>query len=858
MMVRNGLMTSDQALRQTENINFSGLKVTKQELQQAIIDAADANLRKKTADLIDKSLADGQLAPALRKDNRKKPGRKERGGAGARAEFAEDAGAKIATIRDQFADMPTAVEKANKAMRQLDDIASDIERRKLVNGPQLTAEIATVRKAIEDSLNKPFNDYLAKQRESAEFDKLLLQGREDEALALKDALAIQKQQGPLTQQQLDTILATVQGERQRSMVLRDQRALIQENLNAVHDLRSALEDSFAGLALGKGLNVGNVIKQIGDSYAKLAGKAITTALFGDALRVLEDKANGVSPVKVAGERMATELDKAGQAATGLADALVRAGGKIAPQAPASGAPGGAGGAAAQEADQGDIVVEARLPTSMIDKMVGALQQSGEQLRYSVSALLDPILAELDSIFGSRFFSQLSGALSGAMYGYATGGVPGGILGGLKEIKGLPDSLQKGLGKALGGAQTGTIVSGIANAVGIKLNKTGSQVGGAIGSFIPIPGGKIIGSVIGGLIGNLFGKTKTGAVSLGMVNGRAGVTGTGGNDAQLKSQLTGAAGSINGALMQIAQALGGDLGNYAVAIGKRKDEFRVSASGSVGNTTAKKTGSDIIYKGKDEAEAIQAALRNAIADGAVKGLSAAVQQALRSSSDIDAAIKEALKVQEVEVLIGGIGAQIEKQIKDFERQAAERVRIAQQYGFDLVKLEERNAKDRLKLTEKLLADQIGSLQTLIDEMTSGSLFEGSAVDRRGALLAQIGTAKAAADAGEDGAAEKLAKLLEDLNTVSREAFGTTGGFASDRTAILDAARDSIARANQRIADAQRASDPALATTNAALDENNSQNAQMLAAMAEMNQRLMALGASGGGLGISDLADYARLV
>lgn len=779
-----------------------------------------------------------------RKRNKDKPDRVKRGPAdqtARRAEAAEDTSAKIANIRDQFSDLPSAVEKANKAMRQLDDIASDIERRKLVDGEKIRTEIATAKKAIEDSLNKPFNDFMEKQRESAEIDKLLLQGREDEAAALQEILRLQQAQGPLTEKQVKDVLATVQAERQRAMVLRDQRALIQENLNAVYDLRSALEDSFAGLASGKGLNLGNVIKQIGDSYAKIAGKRIVEALFGDALRMLEDKANGVSPVRAAGERMAVELKKGETAVRDFAQVVAQATAAISGTAAAPGATPGTEG----EAGDPEIVVEGRRQSNLLEKMLVELQQAGETVRDSTRLLLDPLAELFDRTFGTQFFSALSQAVSGAMYGYATGGVPGGILGGLKEIKGLPESLTKGLGKALGGAQTGTIVSGVANAIGIKLNKTGSQIGGAIGSFIPIPGGQIIGSVIGGLIGNLFGKTKTGGVSLGLVNGKTGITGTGGNNAQLKSQLTGSAGSINGALQQISQALGGDLGNYSVAIGKRKDEFRVSASGSVSNTTAKKTGADIVYKGKDEAAAIQAALQNAIADGAVQGLSAAVQRALKSSSDIDAAIKEALKVQEVELLIGGLGAQIEKQMKDFERQAAERVRIARQYGFDLVKLEERNAKDRLKLTEKLVEQQVGSLQNLIDELTSGSLFEGSAVDRRKALLSQISTAKAAADAGEEGAADKLAKLLEDLNAVSKEAFGTTGGFASDRTTILDAARDTIAKANQRITDAQKASDPALAETNAALDENNGQNAQIIAILQSVQAQLGAFTDVSGG-------------
>ncbi|MFZ5744818.1 MAG: phage tail length tape measure family protein [Pseudomonadota bacterium] len=803
---------------------------------QATFDAGEI----KRLTLEEQSLRTGQLASELRTGGRVRPRSRPRSTGGASlAAFGDSAESRIARIKNEWAGLPTIVEKSNDAFLQLDKLTAEIARKgaKLVDGPQLIAQIEDVRKTIYEGLNKPYNDFMEKQRESAEIDKLLLQGRVDEAAALRVILGLKGQQKPLDEQQLKAILATVQGARQLSMVLRDQQAIIQENLNAVFGLRGALEDAFAGLAAGKGLNPGNVIKQIGDSYAKIAGRRITEALFGDALRMLEDKANGVSPVKVAGERLATELDKTGKAAESLTNAFLRAGGKIAPDAT-----GGSGtseapvpGAAKVQTD-GTLEVSAGKTENLLEKMLTELQQAGEIVRDSTRLLLDPLAELFNKTFGTQFFTGISQAVSGAMYGYATGGVPGGILGGLKELKGLPESLTKGLGKALGGAQTGTIVAGVANAVGIKLSKTGSQIGGAIGSFLPIPGGQIIGSIVGGLIGKLFGKTKTGGVSLGLVNGKAGVTGTGGNSASLKSQLTGSAGSINSAIGQIAQALGGDLGNFSVAIGKRKDEFRVSASGSVANTTAKKTGADIIYKGKDEAEAIQAALRNAIADGAVTGLSAAVQQALKSSPDIDAAIKEALKVQDVELLVGGIGAQIEKQLKDFEKQAAERLRIARQYGFDVVKLEERNAKDRIKLTDKLLDQQVGSLQALLDELSSGSLFEGSSVDRRNALLAQISTAKAAADAGEEGAADKLAKLLEDLNAVSKEAFGTTGGFAADRSTIQDVARDTIAKANQRIAEAQKVSDPALAETNAALDENNGQNAQIIAILQAFQAQL----------------------
>jgi len=92
-----------------------------------------------------------------------------------------------------------------------------------------------------------------------------------------------------------------------------------------------------------------------------------------------------------------------------------------------------------------------------------------------------------------------------------------------------------------------------------------------------------------------------------------------------------------------------------------------------------------------------------------------------------------------------------------------------------------------------------------------------VDQRAALKVKIDKARADANAGVEGAADTLNQLLQQLNTVSKDAFGTTGGFATDRQQILDIARDTIAKANQRVAEAQKVSDPALSETNAQLNE-----------------------------------------
>lgn len=383
---------------------------------------------------------------------------------------------------------------------------------------------------------------------------------------------------------------------------------------------------------------------------------------------------------------------------------------------------------------------------------------------------------------------------------------------MDKIFGVSGSFTATVGKAFGGAATGAAVNGVMGALGIKGSGTGAQIGGAIGSLTGIPGGDIIGSIAGSLIGGLFKKKPYGTANVTSVDGEASVTG---NKGSARNVASGLAGGVQQGVQQIADMLGGDVGNFNVSIGTYKGKYRVDTGGRTGKLNFKGDTRNLHDFGKDgEAEALAFAIRDAVADGGVTGLSSAVQQALKSNTDIDKAVKEALKVQEVETAIGGIGAALTRQFSDFERQAAERTRIAKKYGFDLVKIEELNAKERTKLTDQLLKGQIGSLQQLLDDMRGGSLFEGSVADRRSALLAQIDIARRDAASGVDGAADKLAGLQRQLLDATREGYGTAGGiYAGDRARVMADAQSVIDKVT---ADARSAQDNAL---KAQMDEAN---------------------------------------
>ncbi len=743
--------------------------------------------------------------------------RRGSGGAG-RGERASRAGVdeadnlarRIAGIRDQFSELPAAVKKSNDALRDLDAIAAKIEGRKGPKYDGMRADLAATRTAVEQSLTQPFEEFLEKARQSAEIDQLLIAGKFDQAAALREVINQQERMRPLSEAQLEAVLQTVQAERQRAIVLRDQRALIEGNVTAVHDMRASLEQTFADMMRGR-FSLKRIVGSLGNSFMNTMSQRLVESMFGDVLRALEGQATS-GPIHRASQAMAVSMDRGSDAVEGFA-AVVR---RVTAEMRGSSSAGDTGDAS--YVDGGEITVSRERPTIPGEgDYRNFIVDMGAQIARQFGLKVPPAVVDVIQKGMSRIEKSLPDVMKGGLIGASASQM-------LLGDKG------SSLGGAIGGALGGKIGEKFLSA---GLSKISSSLGGLAG-----PIGSIAGGLIGGLLGGMLKKTKKGMATIGGVDGELGVTGTTGNSSSRKAAATGMAGEVIDIVDRVAQALGGsiDPSKGSVSIGVRDKDYRVDTSGQ--GLTKKKKGA--IDFGDDQAAALAYAAADLVADGVVTGLSAAVTKALKSSSDIEKALQEALKVQEVELLIGGLGAELEKAFKDFERQAAERLRIAREYGFDVVELEKRNAEDRLKLSEQLLADQIGGLQSLIDEMTSGSLYEGSAVDQRKKILEQIATTKADADAGKEGAADKLAGLLEQLNAVSKEVYGTAGGFADDRTAILDQARDAIAKANQRITDAQKAaekaSDPALATTNAALDESNDQLAKLAAEAGVTNEHL----------------------
>ncbi len=823
----------DAIIKDAEKADFKGSGTTFDAFGSAISKAAGSRANIAIATLIDKSLDDKKIAPELAKAGRTaKTPKPKASKAAALAASGIGISDRIADIEAQFSGAPTALKKANDQLRELEKIKAAIDAKPLLPGADaLKARIEALGVTIQNSINKPFDDYLKAQRQSAEIDKLLLQGRNDEAAALQVIIGLQERQRPLSNDQLQSVLATVRADRQRSQVLRDQQALIQGNVQAVQSFRGALEQTVADALRGR-FSLSAILTSIDNSAVNLISQRLVEQVFGSTLRSLEDQARGSNTVETAATNIAGSLGRGASAVDDFATTVRGISARIA-GTPTSAANDNFASAAGADGVSGIDYSQFGVPGDEPDIVVKGARQRGlagqgvaEQLISIVDRTLGAIGIKLPGVLTQGLkgtLGKLEKSLPSALAGAFTGATASRIILGDRGTGGT-------IGSSIGGA--------IGQKVGEKFLTTGlSAISKGLGSFAG-PIGSIAGGLIGGLLGGLFAKAKFGTASVSNTGDGPVV---GGNDSKAKSTASSLGDAVLSGVKQIADQLGAEVGDFKVSIGTFKDNFRVSTTGFTGSLDNKKAkGQGLVDFGKDgQDKAIAFAIADAIADGAILGVSPKVALALKSSPDINKALAEAVKTADLELALGGVGAQLAKEAKGFERTAADRLRIAKAYGFDLVKVEELNAKQRLALSEKLLKDQVGSLQELIDEITSGSLFEGSAVDQRTALLGKIDAARADANAGVEGAADKLAALLRQLDSVSRDAFATTGGFAADRQSILDTARDVIARANQRVVDAQKASDPALQKTNELLDEQTDQGARALSESAEQTALLKSI-------------------
>jgi hypothetical protein len=750
--------------------------------------------------------------------------------------FGEQAKDRIAQMRGQFDNVPRDVDNANKAIDDMNELMAELQSRKPPGFEKAIADAKELGPLIKDSLRRPILEMLADQQLQIGVNEALLENDQSRASALQVTNQLMQRFGVENEQQLATQLKLrgITGDQLRNYysqldVLQEQgRALDvlrqkqEVNLQFLGEFQGGLRDSIQGVLSGDGFGaIGVGLDRIFSGYLDGLATQLADSLLNGIFTDQHDKITGIGKVSEAGEQLAQqvdnakgstsalvgEVDKTKTALNGLATALEKADGRI----------------------SGDKQPEVAKPN---------VEASDQQ-----AAVEDKPLTVVSNVGVEKVAKSTLVQLLEGLFG---------------EKSAAAAKIAELIPKLANAAIEGQAASGFLSSLGINQSKLGAQIGGvagkAIGNLLKISGpiGSAVGAIGGallGTIGGLFKKSKSGSSALSFSDGALVAGGVGGNDRDLQRRSGDLIGGVGNSLASIAEQLGGYLtGRAAVSIGYDK-KGRVVVDPTGQNRTK---GSGVKNFGKDGEEAARAfATLDALKDGAIAGLSGKVADALRSSTDIEKAIREAVKVDEIEQLLSGFGGASKRAFVDFERQAKDRLRIAGKYGFDLVKLEEENSKQRNKLLNDSIEQATGGLKALLEDLVSGDKAPGTLLDRRAALLAKKAELEKLAPTDADAAA-KLAVVLEQLYQVSLDAFGTAGAqFAGDRSDITSSAEAIIAEATAQLTAAQAEarknagtdtastdrllgeSNNTLAQIQRLIDEGNSQSAQMIALLARFN-------------------------
>lgn len=797
--------------------------------REQAIDNADKDAAKKRSDARRAEAAERAAARKAEREGR---------AADRSAEYGRDTADKIAAIGSRFAGDPSRVQQANKAVAELNDIIDDLQRKKPPNFDDLIDSAERAKAVVQDSLSQPFRDLVESAREREQIDQLILAGQLDQAEALQRQIALEKQMGPLAEDQKATLLEIVRAEEARARAIEDQRRKIGLVVQSVGEVRGAFEELLSGGS------VGDFGKSLLRSFKGLQVRIISEQLFGGLEREIEDLITGRSGMKAAGEFLEQEARNSGSAlqdfVRSVKDTADRLGALTISAAPVAAAGGGASPLALAtrvlgserpklDIDIGDLRALASAEQDEIDGTLRELS-SGIQDIVVIGSKLVQGKGSIQRLDPAQIFNEIGrGGIGKALEG---------ILG-----KDAAKAIGGTLGTGLQGASYGQLAGSIVGKGG-----TGSAIGGAIGavagSFLPIPGGQIIGSVVGGLVGGLFDSKKKPLA-------RAYVD-ENGADLWSRKDTTDAIGQLSRSVAEsldgMAAQLGVTVGKYGLTIGSRDGEYRVSQF--YGADTVKKNptaGTDgIIYKGKDAQKAAEAAIINAIEDGALNGISEASKRILTSGKNLDKALQQALTIEsipkELKRRLDPVGFAIDSVNTRFEQirktlteagGSAEQMAQAQKlYNLELAeaKASAGGAADSLKDFLQSLKAGSGSYLSLTEQ-------EANARAALQPYLDQIGR-------GEAIDQQKYLEASQTFLDIERELYGSTSKFFDALSEIQAATANAISTIDNATP-IRTTSDPFIQETAQAAKATAASTSNLQTLMAQAVALLDQIASQGGG-------------
>lgn len=730
----------------------------------------DISANQLVVDAIDgKGVAD-PLKP-YKKDPKPKKPKKERDYS--RAD--DSAEQMIASINAEWDDQPRLIDRARVETLRLDNLIAQLEKRKIT--PEVTRLIGLAKEAkenIQEGLDRPFREFVKAQRESLEVGNLVLAGRDADAEALQNILRLQDQGKQLTDEQVQSVYRLAQQHQAINRLLEDQRRIVGIYETAWGGVLDQVDSVFAKIQGNSGGIVG--VAQ------KLQRDLLSNALFGGIDRDIEEYVRRVTgkrtpaeilqdQAKGAGSALSDSVTGASTAVTSFADAVsdatmrIRGGdpaamrSAVALAAPAFSTYMGGGGYVPNESD---IVVTGQ-KTAGVGETLGIVRSSAvlERVVDKFSANLSHLGIDLPKQLTSGLKQQLPTILEGAAFG----GIGGSVFTALGGGKG--DKTAEGIGGILGEYGGKELGKTITKEIGGSLGKT---LGGFAG-----PLGGIVGGVLGDVVSGLFKKTERGSAQITSVDQAAVVNG---NYSAVQSDLGGLATNVQTGIRQIADALGADVGSFAVSINKYKDSYRVDPSGGTSVGGKYGTNDGVLKFDNDPEGAVRAAIANALQDGAIKGISDASQRILAAGKDLETAISKAVLIEaipkDLKAMLDPVGAAVDelnrkwkKTVDALKEGGASTEQMAQAQQLYNLQLEQ--AKNSTSAASSTLKEFLSGLKLGSNSPYSLRDQEAAAMAKLQPFLDQIAAGKSIDQAAYQSAANTAIDIERQIYGSTKEFF-----------------------------------------------------------------------------------------
>lgn len=739
--------------------------------------------------------------------------------------FAESSAEKVKRINEQFDEQPRLIDQANAATRELERTMADVEDQ-LVNNASLTDEqrailVQTYKDAqkgvvtIQDSLVRPYRQLAEDAQRRVEIERLLAQGREDEAEAVQIIWQYEQRNADLTEQQKTNILDMVRAERAVTEELRARQQVIGYYLDATRSVKQELVSIFSGngsfgnlQSVFRNLNAQVMVEQIfGPMFRDLdkwvkeqSGVTSSVDFFADETKRAGDSAKSVADAFNDAAQRIRNPGAAGSAGSGLDSLIGSIGGGVNRAAIKNGLFGAAFGGAAN--DNGfAAILQKIMEDSTADIVVTGERQIKEQKRTNeqltpdkwAKAISGNIAGELGKALPGLFGSPaMQGILGGALYGNMVGGAPGAVLGAIGGIPGLPTGIGSAIGSILPGLGTANMVMDIAQSFGVKI-PTSVKYG-----------------LLPSLLKSLFGGAKYGNASF-----QNGVMNVNGNSGDMKTAAGTGGDSLLSSLNQIADSLGATLGAFNVSLGQTDGKWRISTTGRTGELKSKYSDVQVFGKG-DEAyqQALEAAVRDAISDGAITGISQAAQNILKAGGDLQKAIEKAALIQSIpkrlKQMTDPVGYAIDELNAEFTK-IVDALKLGSASAAEFADAQKLYDLKRAEAIKQASEQMTSALRGLLNDLTTGN-DALSLRERQTSAVAKYDPLRARVEAGDATAFNDFADAARALLDIERQMFGSQSGYFDRLAEVTGISRAAVAGQDALINGATGAASPFAANDN----------------------------------------------